>query len=193
LLGKARELMIGLGFQEVLTYTMTNEESLFAKMACKQERIVKIANPKVQTLTCLRNWLLPSLLEFLSNNLSVEYPQKIFELGRVTLLDEKKETRTRDEQHLASTITHAAASFSEIKSHLDAFFVNVGLKWQIKETNHPSFILGRAGSVMIENVDLGILGEIHPKILNAWKLENPLVAFELNMDKIVEIKKANRI
>jgi phenylalanyl-tRNA synthetase beta subunit len=34
------------------------------------------------------------------------------------------------------------------------------------------------------------LGEIHPKILNAWKLENPLVAYELNMDRIVRIKQA---
>jgi phenylalanyl-tRNA synthetase beta chain len=190
LLDTARQLMIGLGFQEVLTYTMTNEENLFTKMACKQERIVKIANPKAQTLTCMRNWLLPSLLEFLSNNLSVEYPQKIFELGKVTLLDEKRETRTRDEERLASAITHAGASFSEIKSHLDAFFVNFGLRWQIRETRHPSFISGRVGAATIEGTDVGILGEIHPKILNAWKLENPLVAYELNMDRIVRIKQA---
>jgi phenylalanyl-tRNA synthetase beta subunit len=38
---------------------------------------------------------------------------------------------------------------------------------------------------------VGILGEIHPKILNAWKLENPVAAFELNMDKIVKIGKPN--
>lgn len=190
LLDTARQLMIGLGFQEVLTYTMTNEENLFTKMACKQERIVKIANPKAQTLTCLRNWLLPSLLEFLSNNLSVEYPQKIFELGKVTLLDEKRETRTRDEERLASAITHAGASFSEIKSHLDAFFVNFGLRWQIRETWHSSFISGRVGAAIIEGTDVGILGEIHPKILNAWKLENPLVAYELNMNRIVRIKQA---
>jgi phenylalanyl-tRNA synthetase beta chain len=191
LLDTARQLMIGLGFQEVLTYTMTNEENLFTKMACKRERIVKIANPKTQTLTCIRNWLLPSLLEFLSGNLSVEYPQKIFELGKVTLLDEKRETRTRDEERLASAITHAGASFSEIKSHLDAFFANLGLRWQIRQTRHPSFISGRVGAAAIEGTDVGILGEIHPKILNAWKLENPLVASELNMDRIVRIKQAH--
>jgi len=33
---------------------------------------------------------LPSLMEFLSSNKSVEFPQKIFELGKVTLADEKK-------------------------------------------------------------------------------------------------------
>jgi len=36
------------------------------------------------------------------------------------------------------------------------------------------------------------LGEIHPKILNAWKLENSLAAFELNMDKIVGIRQASQ-
>jgi phenylalanyl-tRNA synthetase beta chain len=192
LLDTARELMIGLGFQEILTYTLTNEENLFAKMARKQERIVKIANPKVQTLTCLRNWLLPSLIEFLSNNPSVEYPQRIFEMGKVTSLDEKRETRTRDEERLASAIIHASASFSEVKSNLNAFFVNLGLKWQIEQSTHPSFIKGRAAAAIVEGIDVGIVGEIHPKILNAWKLENPVAAFELNMEKIVRIKQTKK-
>jgi len=187
LLDNARELMIGLGFQEVLTYTLSNKENLFTKMGCKNENIVEIANPKVQTLTCVRNWLLPSLIEFLSNNLSVEYPQKIFELGKVTLLDKKTETKTRDEEHLAAAICHANASFSEIKSALEAFFLNLGLKWQIKETKHPSFINGRAGTAIVEGTNVGILGEIHPKILSTWKLENPTAALELNIEKIVNM------
>jgi phenylalanyl-tRNA synthetase beta chain len=188
LLNVARELMVGLGFQEVFTYTLTNVESLFTKMNCKKERIVTIANPKVQTLTCLRNWLLPSLMEFLSNNLSVEYPQKIFELGKVTLLDEKKETRTRDEDWLAAVISHANASFSEVKSALDAFFVNFDLDWKIKETKHSSFIDGRVGTAIVKAAKVGIVGEISPKVLKTWRLENPAATFELNMDKIVKIK-----
>jgi len=187
-LKKARELMIGLGFQEVLTYTLTSPENLFKKMNCKKEQIVEIANPKVQTLTCLRNWLLPSLMEFLGNNLSIEYPQKIFELGLVTLLDKKKETQTRDEERLAAATAHANANFSEIKSTLDAFLTNCGLNWQIKETKHPSFINGRAGIVTIENRKIGIIGEIHPKVLVSWKLENPVAAFELNINEIITIK-----
>ena len=38
-------------------------------------------------MNCLRNQLLPGLMEFLSVNQSVEFPQKIFELGKVTLPD----------------------------------------------------------------------------------------------------------
>jgi phenylalanyl-tRNA synthetase beta chain len=183
-LGIARELMVGLGYQEVLTYNMTNPQNLFAKMNAKEQKIVEFANPKVQTLTCLRNWLLPSLMEFLSCNLHIEYPQRIFELGPVTVLDEKVETRTRDEDTLAVAVSHASASFTEMKSTLDALFMNLGLQWQIKETKHPSFIEGRVGTAIIDKTEAGILGEIHPKVLENWTLENPVAAFELNMNKI---------
>jgi phenylalanyl-tRNA synthetase beta chain len=189
LLDVTRELMVGLGFQEVLTYTMTNPENLFARMNCKKERIVELAKSKVQTLSCLRNWLLPSLMEFLSNNSSVEYPQKIFELGKVTLPDETRETRTRDEEWLAGIVSHPSANFSEIKSTLDSLFMNLGMEWHIKETEHPSFIEGRIGKIIINQEKVGIVGEVNPKVLESWKLENPTAAFEINMDKISKIHK----
>ena len=185
LLDTARELMIGLGFQEILTYTMTSKENLFERMNCKRKRIVEIANPKVVTMTCLRNWLLPSLMEFLGSNQSVEFPQRIFELGKVTMLDKSQETRTRDEEWLAAVVSHANAGFTEVKSELDAFFMNLGLNWEIKATSHQSFIEGRVGNVMVDGISVGVLGEVSPEVLGAWKLENPVAAFELNATRIL--------
>jgi phenylalanyl-tRNA synthetase beta chain len=188
LIDVAREFMVGLGYQEILTYTLSSPESLFDKMNREKTRVVEIANPKVMTMTCLRTWLLPSLMEFLGNNQSVEFPQKIFELGTVTLLDETKETKTRDEEWLAAATTHPTAGFSEIKSALDAFFMNFGVKWQIKETSHPSFIEGRVGRAIVDGVDVGVLGEVNPQVLESWKLENPVAAFEIKMHEIVKSK-----
>ncbi|MBT0160341.1 phenylalanine--tRNA ligase subunit beta [Candidatus Bathyarchaeota archaeon A05DMB-2] len=188
LLDVARELLVGLGFQEVLTYNLTNPETLFDRMNCEKTRVVEVANPKVVTMTCLRNWLLPSLMEFLSSNQSVEFPQRIFELGKVTLLDESKETKTRDEDWLAAVTSHSAAGFTEIKSALDTFFMNFGVNWQIRETVHPSFIEGRVGAVMVNGVEVGVVGEVYPGVLEAWKLENPVAAFEINLEKIIKNK-----
>ena len=181
----ARELMVGLGYQEILTYTLTNQENLFEKMNTQKTKNVELANPKVVTMTCLRNWLLPSIMEFLSNNQSVEFPQKIFELGKVTLPDEAKETRTRDEEWLCAATAHANANFTEIKSDLDAFFANFGVDWKIKETAHPSFIEGRIGKIIVGDVEIGIIGEVNPLVLEAWKLENPVAAFEINLQRIL--------
>jgi phenylalanyl-tRNA synthetase beta chain len=182
----ARELMVGLGYQEVLTYMLTNKESLFGKMNTQETKNVELANPKYLTMTCLRNRLLPSLIEFLSNNQSVEFPQKIFEVGKVTLPDEAKETKTRDEEWLSAATTHPNANFTEIKSALDAFTSNFGVEWQIREVAHPSFIEGRVGKVIIGGIDVGVVGEINPLVLEAWKLENPVAAFEVNLQKIPE-------
>jgi phenylalanyl-tRNA synthetase beta chain len=188
LIDVARELMVGLGYQEILTYTLTNQESLFQKMNTQPVKIIEVSNPKVVTMTCLRNWLLPSLMEFLSNNQSVEFPQKIYEIGKVTLIDETKETKTRDEEWLSAATTHVNANFSEIKSALDSFLGNFGVEWQIKETAHPSFIEGRVGSIIVGGLEVGVVGEVNPLVLEAWKLENPVAAFELNFQRIIERK-----
>ena len=188
LINIARELMVGLGYQEILTYMLTDQENLFDKMNTQKTKNVELANPKVVTMTCLRNWLLPSLMEFLSNNQSVEFPQKIFELGKVTQIDDAKETKTRDEEWLCAATVHANSSFSEIKSALDAFMSNFGVEWQIKETTHPSFIEGRVGRVIVAGSEVGVVGEVNPLVLEAWKLENPAAAFEVNFQKILETK-----
>jgi phenylalanyl-tRNA synthetase beta chain len=188
LINLARDLMVGLGYQEILTYTLTNPENLFEKMNTKKTPLVELANPKVVTMTCLRNWLLPSLIEFLSNNQSTEFPQKIYELGKVTLPDETKETKTRDEEWLSAATVHANSNFTEIKSALDAFMSNFGVDWQIKETTHPSYIEGRVGKIIVAGSEVGVVGEINPSVLEAWKLENPTAAFEINLQRILENK-----
>ena len=186
LIDVAREFMVGLSFQEILTYNLTNFENLFDKMNLEKSAIVEVANPKVETMTCLRNSLLPSLMEFLGNNTSIEFPQRIFELGKVTSLDDTKETKTRDENWLAAVTAHVSACFTEIKSVLDSFLMNFGVDWQIKETLHSSFIDGRIGKVIINGENVGFIGEIHPLVLENWKLENPVAAFEISIDKIIQ-------
>ena len=183
-----RELMVGLGYQEILSYTMTNPDNLFTKMNIERARLVEIANPKVVTMTCLRNWLLPGLMEFLGNNQSVEFPQKVFEIGKVTLIDASRETRTRDENWIAATTSHATASFSEIKAVLNSLFMNLGLNWTLQPTSHSSFIEGRSGSVILTGEELGVLGELSPQVLQAWKLENPTSAFEVNVQRVLALK-----
>jgi len=187
----ARDLMIGLGYQEVLNTTLSNPQTLFQKMNQPSSRLIELSNPKVITMTCLRNQLLPGLVEFLSSNQSVEFPQKIFELGRVTLPNETEQTQTCDKNYLSAVTTHPNANFSEIKSALDSFMTNFGVEWQIQETIHPSFIDGRAGKILAANQEVGIIGEINPETLEAWKLENPVAGFELHFQTLIDAKQNN--
>lgn len=181
-----REVMVGLGFQEVLTFTMSNPDTLFAKMNTENEAVVEVANPKILPMTCLRNWLLPSLMELLSKNTHVEYPQRIFEAGHCITFDEDEENKTRDVEKLASITTHSKANFTEMKSLLDGVLLNLGIQYRLEETEHKSFIDGRVGEIIINNEKAGIIGEVHPKVLENWKLENPAAAFEISIDRLRE-------
>ena len=62
------------------------------------------------------------------------------------------------------------------------------MEWQIKETAHPSFIEGRVGKVIVAEGAIGFVGEVNPLVLEAWKLENPAAAFEVNFQRILENK-----
>jgi phenylalanyl-tRNA synthetase beta chain len=66
--------------------------------------------------------------------------------------------------------------------------MNLGVHWEIKEAVHSSFIEGRVGAVMVDGAEVGVVGEVHPVVLDAWKLENPTAAFEINMQKVVKHK-----
>ena len=180
----AREIIIGLGFQEILSFTLTNKEHLVHRMKAPDSRIVELINPSSQRFTCLRNWMLPGLLEFLSHNTHIEYPQKIFEVGECVILDETQENRVSSHQKMGGVIAHSTANFSELKSEAEAFFRNLGITLDLRVTPHPTFINGRTGSLQSHQIEFGILGEIHPRILEMWRIETPVTAFEVNLTQL---------
>lgn len=180
----AREIMIGLGFQEIQSLTLTNFDNLFTKMNLKPEKTVEIANPRITSLHCLRNWLLPSLMDFLRHNTHLEYPQRIFELGYCVVLEGNNENKTKDLVKIACATVHSNANFTEAKSILDSLLLTLGTAYEIVEMNHESFIDGRIGGILVENDNVGFIGEIHPQVLNNWKLENPVAVFEVDFNKL---------
>jgi phenylalanyl-tRNA synthetase beta chain len=183
---RVRDLMIGFGFQEVLTFIMTNQEKLFSKMNKPETRLVEISNPKVITLRCLRPELLPSLLEFLSSNTHVQYPQNLFEVGDCTIWGDQQPT---DLRRLCCVSAHPHTDFTEMKSVLEPLMLNLGFYFSLKTTNNPSFLEGRVGTIIVRENEVGTIGEVHPQVIENWKLEQPVTAMELDLTKLFTLRK----
>ena len=181
-----RQIMIGLGFMEVMNFVLTNERVHYLKMRLKPGKAVKLANPVSAEYSICREWLLPGLMKNLSENKHESYPQRLFEVSDVIKVDLRKETRSKRELHLAAVSAHAEANYTEIRSTLDALFVNLGLKnWMVREAKHPSFLEGRTAKVLCRGRKVGFLGEIHPEVLENFELENPVAALEIELEGLV--------
>jgi len=185
-----RQIMVGLGFVEALNFVLANEVDHYQKMRRKPEGLVTLANPVSTEYSIIRNDLLPSLMKNLADSKHHVFPQQMFEVSDVIKLDDNSETYTERRIHAAAVSSHPTANFTEIKSILESLLMNLGLKnWTVKETNHPSFLAGRAATVSLDDMELGVVGEIHPEVLNNFELENPTGAFEIDLQKIIKTTK----
>jgi len=185
-----RQIMVGLGFTEALNFVLTNEVDHYIKMRRKPEMLVTLANPVSTDYSIIRNDLLPSLMKNLADSKHHVFPQRMFEVSDVITLDDNSETYTERRIHASAVSSHPTANFTEIKSILESLLMNLGFTdWSVKETDHPSFLQGRAATVSLDDMALGVVGEIHPEVLNNFELENPTGAFEIDLQKIIDATK----
>jgi phenylalanyl-tRNA synthetase beta chain len=185
---RVRNSLVGFGAQELLNFTLTNREILFTKMNVDEWDVVEIANPVSNRWTCIRNWVLPTLMAFFEQNRSVEYPQQVFEVGDVCLVDDTEETRTKTVRRLAWALADNNASFTRAKQILDYLLKGLGLEYQIVEVEHGSFIDGRCGRVIVNGVKVAYIGEIKPKVLHHFNVDFPVCAFELNISELFKLQ-----
>ena len=182
-----RQIMVGLGFLEVMNFTLTNERVHYEFMRLKAEKPVRLANPVSTEYTIMREALLPGLMNSLAENKHESFPQRLFEVSDVAKINARLEGMCERRLHVAAVSSHSIANFTEVKFYCEALLANFGFKkWQIKEARHASFLEGRTAAVYIRGKCLGVLGEIHPEVLNNFELENPTVAFEIDLEPLIK-------
>jgi phenylalanyl-tRNA synthetase beta chain len=183
---KVRELMLGFGFQEIVSNILGARVDLITRMRLPaghpEARCVEIENIMSQSYECLRQWVLPSLLRIETASLRSFYPHFLFEVGEVVVPDPKAETGTRTEARLGALLVHANANFSEAHSILDLLCFYLGWAYTLTPIDHPSFLEGRVGRVEQDGTPVGLIGEFHPEVLERWQITMPCSAFELVID-----------
>jgi len=183
---KMSEILGGLNMIEVSNYHLTNKNDLFRKMGIskKQENnFIEVEGSKTDYNT-LRENLSHFLLKNLSENVDAEYPQKIFEIGKIF---ELKNQKIKETENLAVALT--PGNYTEIKQTLEYLFKMLDIKIDVKEPQAAPihFIEGRVASIILNNEEIGYLGELNPKILRNWKIKMPVALLEINLEDVFDI------
>ncbi|MBU1111396.1 MAG: phenylalanine--tRNA ligase subunit beta [archaeon] len=184
---KLREILIGVRLLEIKNYHLVKYEDLTEKMLEGEKLIddvIKLKNSLGEHNT-LRYNLMVSLLKTLTDNQDKEQPLNIFEIGRVFSKDKSTETGILEKEHLAVAICHEKADFTELKQVLEILGTDLGVELIVKESDEDNFISGRAGKIMLEGEEVGIIGEVHPQVLNNWNLVVPVSLFEIDVELLL--------
>ena len=204
---RVAEILIGIGLIETISYHLTSININDKKMNIQND-CVMLENSLSADYSCLRSWLLPSLMKILSENTSKEYPQNIFEIGTVFNKDEKEEseilhrseeTGVKEEDGLTVALCSSDAEFTKIRQVIDLLMNALDIDYEVKEASHPSFIEGRVGVLkatnnvdgkdLQEGDDLALIGELNPEVIQNFNLEMPTAVFELNLNKLYSLIK----
>jgi phenylalanyl-tRNA synthetase beta chain len=177
-----RNFLVGHGLLEVVTFMMSNKDKLFKRMEMPEESICETENPKMEAYDSLRSWLLPSLMEILSFNKHHPYPQNLYEVDDVVVIDPTTETGARSRRRLVVVQCHARANFSDIKALMNSILENLELTAEVEVGGWDCFIEGRRYITRIGDDVLCWAGEIKPQVLANWDLEMPVAALEMDID-----------
>jgi phenylalanyl-tRNA synthetase beta chain len=187
----ARTSLVGLGFEDLLNFHMISETENYERMGVDPGTAVvgggdpvTITEPYSEDYTMLRTWALPSLLMVLENNTHRAYPQDLAEIGLAAEADERENTGVAERRTVAGVVARHDATYEDAKSRLAALCHDFDADLETPATDHPTFIDGRAAEVVIDGDAVGVIGEVHPRVLVEHDLELPVAAFEFRLDAL---------
>jgi phenylalanyl-tRNA synthetase beta chain len=173
--GAVRAIFCGLGYQEVIPFTLTSEQVMYGRMQRPvSPAVLHILHPISEEHTIVRTDILPLLLEMLHFNRHRELPQRLFATGDVVL-----DLATC--QKAAAVSTHPGADFSEAYAIADALCRELSLDYEVRVSDDPAFIEGRRGDIFTNGISFGVFGELYPGVLTAFELEQPVAGVEIDL------------
>ncbi|MCK5553186.1 MAG: phenylalanine--tRNA ligase subunit beta, partial [Deltaproteobacteria bacterium] len=197
-----QDVMVGCGLQEVITYSITNLE-VVRKLEPegpppRESEYIRLANPLSSEREFMRRTLMNCLLETMRDNLRYTDRVALFEVGRV-YHPVAEEILPRELRRLGIAMTGASEApywseketssmdFYYLKGVIEILLSRLGIReWHLEPAKSPTFHPGRVAQLIIPNGEAGILGEVHPKVLDAFDVsQEPICLAELDLEMLL--------
>lgn len=187
---KAKTLMVGLGYQEMIFNYLGSKRDYIDRMNIDGSKVIEISNPMTENYQFVRPSIIASLLGAESSSGNAVYPHKIFEIGKVAYLDEAENTGTKTRQSLGFVTAVSDANFNTAASEVATILHFLDHEYLVSESDDPRFIPGRQANILMKTSDgktkvVGIFGEVHPAVLENWAIAVPCFAGEIDLEDLL--------
>ena len=200
---RIRDVLAASGMQEVISYSLTDRDTLDRVEALTEgPEPLKIANPMSSDMQYLRTSLRGSVLQTLAFNRRISQNEglRLFEIGRVYL--PKEEARERDLPDENEVLVGVLSGprfptsllapqdhmdFFDAKGVLESLFGQIGADIEYEPANDPILHPGKTARLACGDRRVGVVGEIHPRVLGRFDLDqSPVAMFEIDLEALHE-------
>ncbi len=217
---RVRDLLVGCGLDEVITYSMVDiedEGNLWPQGAqFDLGDHLRVRNPLSSERAYMRQTVLSSLLHTTRENLRFLDRVAIFEISAVYLPEEGQTlpneprrlgivmTGPREAQSWLAGQDRTPLGFYDLKGVVEALLAELGLEGSFEQGKHPAFRPGRCAQVSVASGEaeapsltgdsvVGVMGELHPLVREAFDLPaQPVCMLELDLDELLATWGAGR-
>jgi phenylalanyl-tRNA synthetase beta chain len=198
--GQIKDLMQSLGFNEVINYSFMDEKAcdlLELDANDKRRKVLPILNPLNEDMAVMRTCLISGLLKAMYLNLSQQMKTlKIFEVGN-TFISQGNDFLPVENEYLAVLWTGSRndhslhmkdidCDFYDIKGAAEALLRSLEIQdvifTKMPENSCQYTKAGHSARILSEGKDIGLLGEVDPKVISAFDLKQKAFIFELDLN-----------
>ena len=192
------EMSMG-GYVEFLTMALLSHKDMFTNLLKneKDDKTVQILYSKTKEFEYIRSSLIPGILKSIEGNKANQLPFRIFEISDVVITDKENETGASNRRKLCFAYANTTSAMEIIQGMVDLLMKKIGLifndektdkRYTIKKSNNPIFFEDRQAEIFIQdNINVGIYGIIHPKVLKNFGIKNPVTLCEIDLQTIMDL------
>ena len=200
---RIRDLLTGMGFAETINYSFVHAESCHRLQLPSEDdrcRQLAILNPLSEDQAVMRTSMIPGLLESMRRNLSHQSRNlKLYETGKIFISrgsDQQPEERDmlaglwtgNRTDHLWQTKA-VPCDFYDLKGVVEGLLEGLqipGIRFSRLEPDRCSYTKpGATAKIVVNENEVGTIGQIHPKVNAAYDLKQDAFIFELDMERLM--------
>lgn len=199
-----RFLLLQEGLQECITCDLISPtlSQLTLEKGVAENATISVLHPRSIDQSLLRTSLLPGLLQIIKNNANFGITDiHAFEVGRIHFKDGEE----FKEQSCAGIVLSGKGSplswstkpqpfdFFDLKGIIENLNRVIGIDKLSFEPSHlHSLHPWRQAHIKVGEISIGVIGEVHPKILHSLDLKERIVFAELNLHDLFPLRKKER-
>lgn len=188
-----KQVLTAQGMNEIMTYSFVSPSQVDLLKIPSEDNLrnqVRLLNPLGEEYSAMRTSLMGNMLEVLSRNYNRRIAEaRAFEIGNVFIPKALPVTELPEEiQRVVMGAYGASEDFFTLKGAVENLLVAMGISnYQfVPKTNHSTFHPGRCAELMVNEQSVGVMGELHPQVMEAYDLGSRTYLGEFNFTELVK-------